>query len=108
MKGSPAKHDYVVRMKNGKPFRPNYISDAFTRHLKKHNMKRIGFHDLRHSYASIAAHSGASIQDVSSALGHANISITSNIYTHEFDQVKTKATDTVTASISAAQSKTNH
>ena len=106
MKRSNPSHSYVVRMKNGDECRPNYISEAFKRHLKKHNFSPIKFHDLRHSYASIAAHAGASIQEISYALGHASISITSDIYTHELSQVKTVATDSVTESISAVQNKT--
>lgn len=104
--GQPVHHhDFVVRMRNGKPFRPGYISDAFSNHLKKHNMRHITFHALRHSYTSIAAKAGAPIQEISSSLGHANISVTTTIYTHEFDRVKSEATNAVAASISAVQNE---
>ena len=101
---SPVPHnDYVVKMKNGKPFRPGYISDAFANHLKKYKLRPITFHTLRHSYTSIAVQAGASIQEISSSLGHANIGVTTTIYTHEFDTVKTEAANAVAASIAAAQ-----
>ena len=37
-------------MRNGKPMRPNYLSDLFGKHVRKHKLKKIAFHDLRHPY----------------------------------------------------------
>ena len=39
-------------------------------------------HDLRHTYASIMLAAGVNIKAISQALGHANVSITLNIYSH--------------------------
>lgn len=94
--------DYVVTMENGKPFSPNYLSDSFQCHLKKYGFRQVRFHDLRHSFASIANEAGASMYEISSAMGHSNIGVTSSIYTHEFSQTKAKAVNAVADSIRSA------
>ena len=43
-------------------------------------------HDLRHSFASVANSLGVNIFDISKALGHSNISTTTEIYTHLLDK----------------------
>ena len=99
--------DYVVTMDNGKAFDPNYLSEAFHKHLVKNDYKPIRFHDLRHSFASIANNAGTSLRDISEAMGHSNISTTSDIYTHEFSQTKTKAVNAVALSIEHAKTPGN-
>ena len=96
-------HDYVVTMKNGKPFKPNYLSEAFHKHLLKHNMKLVRFHDLRHSFASIANAGGTPMNAISAAMGHSNISVTSGIYTHEFSTKNTTAVTAVAMCIESAK-----
>lgn len=53
---------------------------------------------------SIANDAGTSMRDISSAMGHSNISITSDVYTHDFNQLKSKAVNAVAESISRLQS----
>lgn len=45
-------------------------------------MRRIRFHDLRHSCASLLYAHGVSLKKIQEWLGHSNISTTANIYTH--------------------------
>ena len=45
-------------------------------------MRRIRFHDLRHSCASLLYAHGVSLKEIQEWLGHSNISTTANIYTH--------------------------
>ena len=40
------------------------------------------FHDLRHAFASLAAHRGVPVQVLSAALGHGDIGVTQRIYIH--------------------------
>ena len=91
--------DYVISWSDGRPFRPNYISQLFKEIIDKNNLKKITFHDLRHTFASIAHDEGASIYDISKTLGHSSISTTSSIYTHQFDKAQTKAINIVSEAV---------
>jgi site-specific recombinase XerD len=48
------------------------------------NIEGLRIHDLRHSFATIAVMSGASLYDVQKLLGHANIAMTQR-YAHMVD-----------------------
>ena len=52
--------------------------------MKKHNLKPIRFHDLRHSCASILYANGVDILTIQKILGHAQLS-TTLFYTHILD-----------------------
>ena len=43
------ENDYVCKRDDGSLFRPNYVTERFYHLLKKHTLKHIRFHDLRHS-----------------------------------------------------------
>ena len=66
----------------GMRIKPNYITQAFPNLLVKKGMKRIRFHDLRHSCASLLYANGVSLKEIQEWLGHSDIGTTSNIYTH--------------------------
>ena len=83
---------YVYLDDNGKPVRPNYLTDTFPRILKENNFKHIRYHDLRHSCASILLsdkNRSVSLRDIQAWLGHSNIQSTMR-YAHITD-VQTKA-----------------
>jgi integrase len=66
----------------GKRIRPDFLSQHFPDFLVAHQMKRIRFHELRHSCASLLYANGVSLKEIQEWLGHSDISTTSNIYTH--------------------------
>jgi integrase len=80
--------DYIFTWQDGRLYRPDYVTNAFQRVLKKHGLRRIRFHDLRHSTASILYDMGWSLKDIQDWLGHADIETTGNIYTHISNQRK--------------------
>lgn len=57
---------------------------------KKHELHRITIHGLRHTHASLLFEAGASIKEVQERLGHSDIQMTMNIYTHVTDTLKEK------------------
>ena len=50
--------------------------------LERNGLRKIRFHDLRHSCASLLYSHGVSLKEIQEWLGHSDISTTSNIYTH--------------------------
>ena len=64
----------------GKRIRPDFLSQHFPDFLVAHQMKRIRFHDLRHSCASLLYANGVSLKEIQEWLGHSDISTTSKIH----------------------------
>lgn len=58
------------------------VCGYFRRALKKSNLPKVTFHDLRHSCASWLLFKGASMKDIQEILGHSNMSTTADIYSH--------------------------
>lgn len=95
-KNTKINYKYVMsNYATGESLSPDYITRTFGRLLKKHNLKHIRFHDLRHSFASIANELGITLYDISTALGHSSTSITSKIYVHLFSDTNKKIINTV-------------
>ena len=67
---------------SGKPFAPDYITKGFQKLLKRHNLPRIRFHELRHTAGSILLDNGMNLKQIQEYLGHGDISTTANIYAH--------------------------
>jgi len=78
--------DYVIVNEQGKPIRPNYVSELFKVFIKENDLPPITLHGLRHSFASIANAKGVTLYDIGKALGHSTPSTTGKIYTHLLDQ----------------------
>lgn len=74
--------EYVYVNEIGELIKPGYLTAHFPMVLKKHNMPRIRFHDLRHSCASLLFAQGVSLKEIQAWLGHSTIGTTANIYTH--------------------------
>ena len=74
--------DYINVNSLGELMKPNFITQHFEILLAKNKLKKIRFHDLRHSCASLLYANGVSLKEIQEWLGHSDISTTSNIYTH--------------------------
>ncbi len=69
---------------NSIPFKESTIQRKKNEYCKIAGVKQIRVHDFRHSCASLLINQGASVALVSKYLGHSNISITLDTYTHMF------------------------
>lgn len=79
---SYADNDYVLKWDDGRPFSPDYVTHRFAALLKKNDLPHIRFHELRHSCASFLINMGFTLKDVQEWLGHSDIKMTANIYSH--------------------------
>ena len=68
---------------NGGPLdKSNLVKRHFHRCLEKAGLRRLRFHDLRHSFASLHIQHGESIAWVRDQLGHHSIKLTVDVYGH--------------------------
>lgn len=82
----------VFTRENGSLIHPDLFSDDwFNRHRKIAALPMIRFHDLRHTYATLALAAGIPLKVVSQRLGHASIMITADLYQHVTPQLEEEA-----------------
>jgi integrase len=75
--------DLVFPDLKGTMYNPENQSKRFRRRVTRLGLKDIRFHDLRHTYATLARRSGMDIKDLSVRLSHENVATTTiNLYQH--------------------------
>jgi integrase len=86
---------YVFTQINGSPMNLDTYGWFIKKLSKKHNLKKVHTHALRHSNATILMASGLDIKSISNRLGHGNISTTMDVYTHFIKSADAKASDSL-------------
>ena len=86
-------NEYCFTGRNNQPMMPGCFNAFLRRFGKKYNLKGIHPHALRHSMASISLVHGADIVSVSKNLGHSNVSITLNVYSHTNFEAQLRANE---------------
>ena len=69
------------------------VTNRINKIIKKHDLKVITTHGLRHTHCSILFEAGVPIQEVKERLGHSDIQTTLNIYTHVTEKAKEKSAE---------------
>jgi integrase len=77
--------DLVFTTTVGTPIHPRNDYRSFQRIIKNADLRRVRLHDLRHTAASILLAQGVPARVVMEILGHSQISVTMNTYTHVDD-----------------------
>ncbi len=72
----------VFTREDGRALRPEYVTRHFQELTKKVRLRAIRVHDLRHTSASLALAAGVDLKVVSERLGHSQLAITADLYTH--------------------------
>lgn len=75
----------------GSPIHPDTLSSWFKTFVRKNRFPDVHFHSLRHTYASLMIADGTPLVIVSRRLGHAQVSTTSNFYSHVIQSADEKA-----------------
>lgn len=76
------KDGYILVDDEGSLIVPDTVTKKFRRLLEDNSLKKIRFHDLRHSCASLLLANGINMKEIQQWLGHSNFSTTANIYSH--------------------------
>jgi integrase len=85
------EHDYVFCTSHGTPFAASNLRTEFKAQLRKAGLPDIRFHDLRHSVATLLLEIGTHPKIVQELLGHENISMTMDIYSHVMPTMQKEA-----------------
>jgi integrase len=80
---------------DGRPLHPERFSRWFERLAREAGLPKIRLHDVRHSYATAALAAGVPAKVVSERLGHANIAITMDTYSHVLPGMDERAASVV-------------
>lgn len=73
---------YVFTMEDGRPLDPPYVTRLFAALSKRSRVPATTLHGLRHIAATYMWEGGADIAQVSKALRHSNVGVTSTVYAH--------------------------
>ncbi len=73
---------YIYTDALGNRIKPNYLTTMFPNFLEKNGFRRMRYHDLRHSCASLLLANGVPLKQIQEWLGHSDFAITANIYAH--------------------------
>ena len=90
------KNDFVCTFKDGKPLSRNYVSCTFPRKITQLNFSKIRFHDLRHSFATIALSNNVHTKVVQDILGHVSSRTTLDVYSHVIPSMQTQSLELLT------------
>ena len=83
---NPSRWLFPSPKKEDSPLLPSVVRQRLHRLLDHAGCERVRFHDLRHTFATIASCQGASLFDIGKALGHSTPATTGRIYTHLVDR----------------------
>jgi integrase len=84
---------FVFTTPEGKPLDGTAITKQFHRHLERAGLAQRRFHDLRHSCATLLLVQGVSPRVVMDVLGHSQIGLTMNTYSHVIPELRREAAD---------------
>lgn len=93
---------HVVTRADGAPLQPRTLTHEWTRLFAKTGLPRIRLHDLRHSHATHMLAAGVHPKIAQERLGHSNISITLDLYSHVMPGMQEDAASRVDATMRAA------
>jgi integrase len=93
--------DFVFATTTGAPLDASTVNHQFHRHLERLGMPSMRFHDLRHTCASLLVSQGVDLRVVMQTLGHSQISLTANTYTHLRQAIQQEAAERINAVPSA-------
>ncbi len=83
----------VFTTQTGKPIFPRGLTAEFNKMIKIAGVKRIRFHDLRHTHATLCLESGMPLKELQVRMGHSSIKTTGDVYAHVTDKMMEKSAE---------------
>ena len=94
--------EYVFSSPSGGPISPDSVLNMLHRVLKRAGLEQVRFHDLRHTFATLALQNGVDVKTLSGLLGHYSAGFTLDTYGHITNAMKKDAADKVGGFLSGA------
>ncbi|MGW0086563.1 tyrosine-type recombinase/integrase [Streptomyces sp. NPDC003393] len=91
----------VFTTSTGRPLDPANLTRRFRSFLDRAGLRRIRFHDLRHSTATLLLEQGVDLVVIKALLGHAHIGVTAGVYAHVRLRLQRQAIETLDKALSA-------
>jgi len=92
---NPKWLDFLCVDQIGNLIQPEYISYTFPHILKKHGLRKIRFHDLRHTNATLLLGEGATLKEIQDWMGHKSLTTTADTYECVQSKAKQRLADTM-------------
>ena len=87
--------EWVFPSPTGGPMSPDSVLHMLHRVLRRAGLPKVRFHDLRHTFATLALQNGVDIKTVSGMLGHFSAGFTLDTYAHVTTSAKREAAKTM-------------
>ena len=101
-KNKVGSSEWVFPSPTGGPMSPDSVLHMLHRVLKRAGLPKVRFHDLRHTFATLALQNGVDIKTVSGMLGHFSAGFTLDTYAHVTTSAKREAAKTMGNLLSGA------
>ena len=101
-KAKVAGSEWVFPSHTGGPLSPDSVLHMLHRVLKRAGLPEVRFHDLRHTFVTLALQNGVDIKTVSGMLGHFSAGFTLDTYAHVTTSAKREAAKTMGNILSGA------
>ena len=83
--------------KKGETLQPDYLTRRWNKFVKQHGLRPVRLHDLRHTTASLMLMNGTDVKVLAEILGHKDVAVTLNTYSHVASEQKRNALITLGA-----------
>ena len=94
---------FPSRINPDKPINPTYVLKRMQDILERAGCKKVRFHDLRHTFATMSLEHGMDVKTLSTIIGHVSSRTTLNIYTHITSEMQDNAAANIDRGIAKAE-----
>ena len=94
---------FPSRLKPDQPIDPGHIRKRLQVILERAGCKKVRFHGLRHTFATMSLEHGMDLKTLSTIIGHVSAKTTLNIYTHITNEMQENAAASIDRGIAKAE-----